>query len=335
MSALHNAVTALAPGKINLYLTVGEPGPDGYHPLATLFAATALAERVSAGTGTSPGIELSMSIIPGSPVALQVRAGALDPDTIPLNEQNLAHRAAVAVLNRHGIDPHELSLHLHIDKAIPVAGGMAGGSADAAAALLVTEDYLLKTGMISGTTAPEELASLAGSLGADVPFALRAASGSRANRLAVGEGAGTILHPVPLPEDAPPLHLVLVAAGRGLSTPEVFKELDTGRNTGTYPEPEELTVPAELLDALTGAGAPVARLHEVARHIRNDLQAPAVALAPELSAVLGLEDESIVCAFISGSGPTVALLMEDAPAAEELAAALRRRGKHAIATRCL
>ncbi len=137
---------------------------------------------------------------------------------------------------------------------------------------------------------------------------------------------------VDLSEDMIPLDIVLVAASEGLLILQFFGELDAGRAAGRYPEDDTLIVPSGLLHALTQNEAPIARLHEVGRQLRNDLQAPAVTLAPELETILTMDNESIVEAFVSGSGPTVAILVEDAPAADELAAALRRRGRFAIAT---
>ena len=225
---------------------------------------------------------------------------------------------------------NDLNLHLHIDKAVPVAGGMAGGSADAAAALLAVDQYLYEKRLSERTLGLEELLALAAPLGADVPFVVRAAF--PLGGLAVGEGTGTELRIVELPEDMIPLDIVLVAASEGLSTPQVFSELDEGRAAGRYPEAGELQVPSGLLHALTQTEAPIARIHEIGRQLRNDLQGPAVTLAPDLETILTMDNESMVEAFVSGSGPTVAILAEDATAADELAAALRRRGRHAIAT---
>lgn len=125
---------------------------------------------------------------------------------------------------------------------------------------------------------------------------------------------------------------MLVAASVGLSTPQVFAELDDGRAAGRYPDAGPLEVPTGLLDALTQTEAPISRLHEIGRYLRNDLQAPVVVLAPELETLLTMDNESILDAFVSGAGPTVAILVEDALEAQELAAALRRRGRYAIAT---
>ena len=117
---------AKAPGKVNLYLAVGKPREDGYHPLATLFSSVNIYETVTARDGQKPGITLSLNIVPDSLVDQQHRAGEFDPAEVPLNEKNLAYRAAVAMAQAHGLTVNDLNLHLHIDKAVPVAGGMAG-----------------------------------------------------------------------------------------------------------------------------------------------------------------------------------------------------------------
>ncbi len=240
---------AKAPGKVNLYLAVGNPREDGYHPLATLFSSVNIYETVTARDGQKPGITLSLDIVPESLVDQQQRAGEFDLAEVPLDESNLAHRAAVSMVQAHGLTVNDLNLHLHIDKAVPVAGGMAGGSADAAAALLAVDQYLYEKRLSERTLGLEELLALAAPLGADVPFVVRAAF--PLGGLAVGEGTGTELRIVELPEDMIPLDIVLVAASEGLSTPQVFSELDEGRAAGRYPEAGELQVPSGLLHALT------------------------------------------------------------------------------------
>ena len=321
---------AKAPGKVNLYLAVGNLREDGYHPLATLFSSVNIYETVTARDAQEQGITLSLNIVPDSLVDQQHRAGEFDPAEVPLNEKNLAYRAAAAMAQAHGLTVNDLNLHLHIAKAVPVAGGMAGGSADAAAALLAVDQYLYEKRLTERTLGLEELLALAAPLGADVPFVVRAAF--PLGGLAVGEGTGTELRIVELPEDMIPLDIVLVAASEGLSTPQVFSELDEGRTAERYAEAGELQVPSGLLHALTQTETPIARIHEIGRQLRNDLQGPAVTLAPGLETILTMDNESIVEAFVSGSGPTVAILVEDAPAADELAAALRRRGRHAVAS---
>ena len=137
------AISVDAPGKVNLYLAVGDVRPDGYHPLTTLFAAVSLTETVTVSEGQTQGLSLSMDIVPGSLVDQQMQAGQFDPADVPMDERNLVYRAAELILAEHGISGHGVestpALHLHIAKAVPVAGGMAGGSADAAAALIATD----------------------------------------------------------------------------------------------------------------------------------------------------------------------------------------------------
>ena len=217
------AISVDAPGKVNLYLAVGDVRPDGYHPLTTLFAAVSLTETITVSEGQTPGLSLSMDIVPGSLVDQQMQAGQFDPADVPMDERNLVYRAAELILTEHGIESAP-ALHLHIAKAVPVAGGMAGGSADAAAALIATDRYLHTTGRTGALLTQADYERLAAQLGADIPFSVRAALGQT---LALGRGTGTELQNVAAPRE--PLHLVIVAAQFGLSTPSVFKQLDAGR----------------------------------------------------------------------------------------------------------
>ena len=237
------AISVDAPGKVNLYLAVGDVRPDGYHPLTTLFAAVSLTETITVSEGQTPGLSLSMDIVPGSLVDQQMQAGQFDPADVPMDERNLVYRAAELILAEHGIESVP-ALHLHIAKAVPVAGGMAGGSADAAAALIATDRYLHATGRTGALLTQTEYERLAAQLGADIPFSVRAALGQA---LALGQGTGTELQNVAAPRE--PLHLVIVAAQFGLSTPSVFKQLDAGRAAGEYPASGELVEPVELLRA--------------------------------------------------------------------------------------
>ena len=220
------AISVDAPGKVNLYLAVGDVRPDGYHPLTTLFAAVSLMETITVSEGQAPGLSLSMDIVPGSLVDQQMQAGQFDPAAVPMDERNLVYRAAALILAEHGIESVP-ALHLHIAKAVPVAGGMAGGSADAAAALIATDRYLHATGRTGAQLTQTDYERLAAQLGADIPFSVRAALGQT---LALGQGTGTELQNVAAPRE--PLHLVIVAAQFGLSTPSVFKQLDAGRAAG-------------------------------------------------------------------------------------------------------
>ena len=319
------AISVDAPGKVNLYLAVGDVRPDGYHPLTTLFAAVSLTETITVSEGAAPGLSLSMDIVPGSLVNQQMQAGQFDPADVPMDERNLVYRAAELILAEHGIDS-ALALHLHIAKAVPVAGGMAGGSADAAAALIATDRYLHAIGRTGAQLTQTDYERLAAQLGADIPFSVRAALGQT---LALGQGTGTELQNVVAPRE--PLHLVIVAAQFGLSTPSVFKQLDAGRASGLYPASGELVEPAELLAALSSYDGSEAALASLALLLRNDLQAPALSCAPQLEQTLNLRDsEGVYASLVSGSGPTVLLLASSQDRAEALATSLRATGNHAV-----
>lgn len=291
------SVVVRTPGKINVSLKVGPPRPDGYHSVASVYLAVSLFEEVTATAEPGDAIRLTVS----------------DPDRrvsvagIPLDERNLAARAARAVAARSGRT--EAGVHLHIAKRVPVAGGMGGGSADAAAALVACNE-LWQAGL-SGT----ELAELAAELGADVPFALLGGA-------AAGLGVGDRLTPVPAPHR---LHWVLVPAAYGLSTPQVYAAVDSLRADTAVPEPEE--VEPQILAALA-AGNTAA----LAGVLVNDLQPAALRLAPELEPVLaaGLRLGALA-GMVSGSGPTLAFLASDEAHAHALAASLRGRGHSALA----
>ncbi|MGV3016609.1 GHMP family kinase ATP-binding protein [Rothia sp. 88186D007BW] len=298
------SVSATAPGKVNLYFAVGPLREDGYHEVASLYAATDVLERVTISSAHEPGIAQSMSVAEGSPVAEQVAAGAFDPAVVPLDESNLAYRGAAAVVAAQGLDIQDVAVQLHIDKAVPVAGGMGGGSADAAAAMKAMNDYLVQAGLAAEPLGLERLLELAAPLGADVPFALLGG-------LAVGTGVGDKLTPIEVPEGVEPLKFGFVPSTAGLSTPAVFRELDAGRAAGRYPAAEAtLQVPQELLDLLTSTDPQQKRLPAIAGLLRNDLAAPAVELLPELADTLEKTNAQpeTVASFVSGSGPTIAVI---------------------------
>ncbi|MEV7594196.1 4-(cytidine 5'-diphospho)-2-C-methyl-D-erythritol kinase [Streptomyces sp. NPDC089922] len=272
-------VTVRVPAKVNVRLAVGAARPDGFHDLANVFLAVSLFDEVTATPAD----------------ALTVTCTGPDADQVPLDRTNLAARAAEVLAARHGIEP---AVHLHIAKNIPVAGGMAGGSADGAAALLACDT-------LWGLDTPrEELLALCAELGSDVPFSL-------AGGAALGTGRGELLTPV----DAGTFHWVFAVADGGLSTPAVFREFD--RLTEGTPIPEPEASPA-LLAALA-SGDP----HALAATLANDLQPAALSLRPSLRATLdaGL-GAGALAALVSGSGPTTAFLVADEEAAAKVAAAL-------------
>lgn len=289
------SVTATAPGKINVCLRVGPLRDDGYHDVATIYQAVSLVEEVTA-TETD-GFSVTFS-------------GPIDCSRLSSDDTNIAIRAAKAVAEATGIVG---GVALHIVKQVPIAGGMGGGSADAAATLLAV-DALWGTKL--GTT---QLADIAAELGADVPFALHGGT-------ALGLGRGDQLSPVLARET---FHWVLVMCDKGLSTPEVFRELDRHRDEHSI-EIETVAIDPHIEPALLQSlrtGDSVA----LAEYLRNDLQAAALNLKPELGRVLEFgETHGALGGLVSGSGPTVALLAADADAADDLVDAFTTRGRTAF-----
>jgi 4-diphosphocytidyl-2-C-methyl-D-erythritol kinase len=281
------AVTVRAPAKINLQLSVGLPGADGYHPLATVFHAVSLYDEVTA----SP-------LPDGSGVQVEVDGDAAG--AVPRDGTNLAVRAARLLAEQTGV-PADVRLRIH--KEIPVAGGMAGGSADAAATLVAC-DLLWQTGL-----ARDDLEDLGARLGADVPFGLVGGT-------AVGSGRGDVLTPALARGE---FHWVLAVSADGLSTPAVYAECDRLRGERPVLEPR---ISERLMQAL-GSGNPAA----VGRELTNDLQDAALSLRPALRQTLELGEEyAALGAIVSGSGPTVAFLVADSDRALDLTVALSASG---------
>jgi 4-(cytidine 5'-diphospho)-2-C-methyl-D-erythritol kinase len=216
---------------------------------------------------------------------------------VPLDHTNLAYRAAQAVAQQaaqRGLDTPDV--HILLDKAVPVAGGMAGGSADAAATLKACNEFW-QVGL-----SLEELAQLGAQLGADVPFGLYGG-------VALGTGRGDLIEPL---KAAPgPYYWTFALQDKGLSTAAVFKHFDA-----TVQAPPAADMPPEQLLAALEAGD----VAEVSRHIRNDLQATAIELRPELGQLIDLAERAgALAAMVSGSGPTVAALSSSRAAAERVA----------------
>jgi 4-diphosphocytidyl-2-C-methyl-D-erythritol kinase len=288
-------VCAEAPAKVNLTLAVGERGADGYHSLSTVFQAVDLWERVNVRSGGEPGVRIAVS--------------GQDATSVPRDGSNLAARAACALARRAGVEP---ALDIQIDKAIPVAGGLAGGSADAAATLVACNE-LWQAGL--GT---DDLAGLAEPLGADVPFVLRGGT-------ALGRGRGEVLEPLTV---GAPMWWTLAMGVGGLSTPQIFAAWDRGGQVtvdrsadNRVPEvPASLGRPVDLIDALAKGD-----LMAVGGLLGNDLQPFAIKAAPAiqgtLEAVLGA---GALGAVVSGSGPTVIALAESR--SEAIAAAAMLQG---------
>lgn len=273
-----------APAKVNLHLSVGQTRPDGFHDLTTVFQAVGLYDDVELVRASS----------------LSVTVTGEDADQVPLDDTNLAVRAVRLMAERTGNDP---ALQISIRKGIPVAGGCAGGSADAAAAL-VGCDALWGTAL-----GKDELAALGAKLGSDVPFSLHGGT-------ALGTGRGEQLTPV-LGQGS--YSWVLALSAGGLSTPAVYRQLDKQRETGPV---GVVRNPADVLTALRQGDAVA-----LGRALGNDLQAAAVALKPALRLLLETgRDLGALGAVVSGSGPTVALLARDEGHAVAVAASLAGQG---------
>ncbi len=280
-------VHARAPGKVNVFLKVGAVMEDGYHDLATAYQAVSLFEEVRATPASDFSVEFS---------------GSIDTSGLSTGGSNLAIKAARALARKAG---YRNGVHLEIEKNVPIAGGMGGGSADAAATLLACD-------ALWGTSATkDELLAIAATLGADVPFSFTGGT-------AIGTGRGDRLSPA-LAKGK--FQWVLALADFGMSTPGVYEELDRHRDRHAqdiFPAPQQPSVDANVLQALR-AGDP----HMLADVLHNDLQAPALHLVPGLGKVLQLgEENGALAGILSGSGPTVAFLVADGDSALELQVAL-------------
>lgn len=349
VNASDRAVSVSAPGKVNLFLALGAARPDGYHPLNTIFAQIGLSETVTvsplkslattapqpasaaaqpastapvSSASSAPALAAPAAQSDSAPAAAQpapsataasaqpglvpaaqtggprIELALTRPDSnVPLDHTNLAYRAAQAVAQQaaqRGLATPDV--HILLDKAVPVAGGMAGGSADAAATLKACNEFW-QVGL-----SLEELAHLGAQLGADVPFGLYGG-------VALGTGRGDLIEPL---KAAPgPYYWTFALQDEGLSTAAVFKHFDA-----TVQAPPAADMPPEQLLAALEAGD----VAEVSRHIRNDLQATAIDLRPELGQLIDLAKKAgALAAMVSGSGPTVAALSSSRAAAERVA----------------
>jgi 4-diphosphocytidyl-2-C-methyl-D-erythritol kinase len=279
LAAVPPPVTVRVPAKINLHLAVGSLRADGYHDLVTVFHAVSLFDEVTVAASEAPGIEVH-----GEGVS-----------EVPADETNLAWRAVQVLAEKADRDP---DVRLVLRKGIPVSGGMAGGSADAAAAL-VGLSALWKLDL-----SRDELSVLAAELGSDVTFALYGGT-------AVGTGRGEQIVPVLSRHTQ---HWVIALHRGGLATPAVFRELDRLRGDGS---PADRPV-EPVLEALAG-GDP----NQLALSLGNDLQAAAVSMAPDLRRTLraGVAAGALA-GLVSGSGPTCAFLCAGAEAALDVATEL-------------
>lgn len=287
MSGAPQRVVATAPGKINLSLRVGAADERGYHALATVFQAVDLLETVEARLPQDPG-------------ALTLTVDSRVRGDVPVDASNLALRAAALLRAETGTTQ---GAALHITKRVPVAGGMGGGSADAAAAL-VALNRLWRLGL-----SDRELMLLGAGLGADVPFAVLGGT-------ALGTGNGDQLQRVPAPA---PLTWLLCAPGGHLATPEVFRAFDALAAQADAQPPRTPRADQHQLAALAAGDR-----EAIARSLANELHEPAVHLRPDLQEILSaLREHGALGAIVSGSGPTLAALVRDAQHGEEVSARVR------------
>ena len=266
-------ITASAPGKINLYFAVGPKLANGYHEICSVYLALNLREHVSVEKSPEYKIEVSGNIN--------------HLDSVPTDESNLVVKAARLVSSE--------AVAFHISKQVPIAGGMGGGSADAAAALLASSELF-------GTEIPGDSVKL----GADVPFALMGG-------VALGTGVGEKLTALPM---RGVLHIVLIPSDGQLSTPVVYNHLDELRESADLVPESAPTIPEDLIDALAAGDAAAISLHA-----HNDLQWAALSLKPELQETIDrAKAAGALTAQVSGSGPTIFAIARDEISANKIAA---------------
>jgi 4-diphosphocytidyl-2-C-methyl-D-erythritol kinase len=295
-----SSVVASSPAKVNVFFAVGAFLKNGFHEVASCYQALSLREVVSVE------LEGRFAIDFAGPMAAQCKAA------VPTDETNLVYRAGLAIrkLNTNVL-PQLVRFVIH--KSVPIAGGMAGGSADGAAALVALDKLF-------GSDLGPQLSKVAAKLGSDVPFSLEGGT-------AIGVGRGEKLSKI---ETDAILHWVMTPSSVGLSTPDVYRKLDvmrteSGVDVSTLEKPE---IPTELVAALVRGDA-----SEVANYMHNDLEVAALALRPELADTIEAGRKAgALKSMVSGSGPTIAHLAKDRIHAEQIANRLAGQGLPSIAT---
>jgi 4-diphosphocytidyl-2-C-methyl-D-erythritol kinase len=282
-----SSVVVRVPGKVNLQLSVGPKEDDGFHSVVTVFQAISLFDEVTvtrAAAGAGISVEITGDQTHG----------------VPTDGANLCTRAATLICDKHDLPA---DLIIEIKKSIPVAGGMAGGSADAAATIIAI-DALFALGL-----SKESMHEMAAQLGSDVPFMMTGGT-------AVGRGRGDRVTPA---LSRGMYYWVLALSKAGLSTPAVYGECDRLREGMNVATPH---VSDQLLQALLSADAKV-----LGKSLVNDLQPAACSLRPALRLILDVGNEyGALGSIVSGSGPTVAFLVTDDDHALDLAVALTSSG---------
>ena len=280
-------VTARVPAKVNLQLSVGPLGSDGFHEVTTVFQAISLFDDVTVATADSKdGIKISIT--------------GQTSNGVPVDNSNLAVKAAQLMIENYDL-PKDLSIKLK--KEIPVAGGMAGGSADAAG-VIVGLDSLFELGL-----SRDEMESVGSKIGSDVPFSI-------CGGVAIGTGRGDQITPALAKGN---YNWVLALSGQGLSTPAVYQECDRLREGLSIAPP---VVSEQLMQALRAGDAKA-----LGKALTNELQPAACSLRPALRLVLDVGvDYGALGGIVSGSGPTVAFLVSDDDHAMDLTVALSSSG---------
>lgn len=291
----HGVVTRV-PGKVNLQLSVGPLGADGFHEVTTVFQAISLFDDVTVTEGKA-----------GSGTTISVTGQTANG--VPADASNLAIRAAQLMMKEFELSP---DLEIKLKKEIPVAGGMAGGSADAAG-VIVGLDALYELGL-----SRDEMEKIASQIGSDVPFSL---SGG----VAIGTGRGDQITTA-LAKGS--YTWVLALSSQGLSTPAVYQECDRLREGLSIASPQ---VSEPLMQALRAGDSKA-----LGKSLLNDLQAAACSLRPALRLVLDVGiDYGALGGIVSGSGPTVAFLVSDEEHAMDLTVALSASGVVSSITRAI
>jgi 4-diphosphocytidyl-2C-methyl-D-erythritol kinase len=294
------SVVASSPAKVNVYFAVGAFLKNGFHEVASCYQALSLREVLSVE------LEGKFSISFAGPFAESSK------QLVPTDATNLVYKAGIALKKLSpAVMPEKVAFTIH--KSVPIAGGMAGGSADGAAALMAL-NQLFSAGL------EDKLSKAAAKLGSDVPFSMQGGT-------AIGKGRGENLSKI---ETAAVLHWVMTPSQVGLSTPDVYRKLDilrteAGVDVSTLEIPE---VPSELVAALVAGDA-----MEVANNMHNDLEIAALALRPELAETIEAGRKAgALKSMVSGSGPTIAHLAKDRIHAEQIANRLAGAGLPSIAT---
>ncbi len=275
------------PAKVNLQLAVGPREADGYHNLVSIFQAISIYDDVTIS-----------KTAPGSGITIEITGD--HTHGVPGNSTNLAVKAAQLIADEYDF---AVDIHIAVNKSIPVAGGMAGGSADAAAVIVGLNE------LFDLEMSREEMLEFGSQLGSDVPFMITGGT-------AIGQGRGDQLTAA---LSRGTYHWVLALSTVGLSTPAVYQECDRLRAGLDIAAPQTSDA---LMQSLLSADPKAVGLA-----LQNDLQSAACSLRPALTLVLDVGEEyGALGAIVSGSGPTVAFLVGDEEQGLDLAVALTSSG---------